>query len=150
MVPYTSYRASDLELTARLRAAVEDTLRAAKADEPDHDAITRVAQGALSMLPDDAKSLPRKQQRELLAELRERAESSLRASHPRGQGCAVTDTDAVYAALATRIPYRCKHFQLKGDYDDQIVSFSKRIGPIVPALSSALRTMKWTRAASFT
>ncbi|ABG92343.1 conserved hypothetical protein [Rhodococcus jostii RHA1] len=150
MVPYTRYRASDLELRARLRAAVEDTLRAAKADEPDHDAITRAAQGALSMLPDNAKSLPRTQQHELLAELRERAESSLRASHPRGQGRAVTDTDAVYAALSVRIPYRCKHFQVEGDYHDQILSFSKRIGPIAPALSSALRTMKWTRAASFT
>ena len=141
MVPYTSYRASDLQLTAQLRAAVEDTLRAAKADEPDRDAIGRAAQGALAMLPDDAQSLPRKHRRELMAELREQAEANLRAAQPRGQGRAVDDPDAAYAALAVRIPYRCKHFRVDGDYDDQIVYFSNRIGPIAPALSSVFSTV---------
>ncbi|MDI9941224.1 GPP34 family phosphoprotein [Rhodococcus sp. IEGM 1351] len=150
MVPHTRYRASDLELTARLRAAVEDTLRAAKADEPDHDAMTRAAQDALSMLPDNVKSLPRKQKRQLRAEFRARAEANLRAAHPRGQGRAVDDTDAAFTALAVRIPYRCKNFQIKGDYYDQIRYLTKRIGPIAPALSSVFSGMKWARAASTT
>jgi hypothetical protein len=150
MVPYTGYRASDLQLTAQLRAAVEATLRAAKADEPAPGAIGRAARGALSILPDDAKSLPRRQKRELMAELHERAEASLRAAYPRAGGRAVDDTDAAFVALAMRIPYRCKHFRVEGDYSEQIAYFSKRIGPIGPALSSVYRRMKWKRAASFT
>lgn len=102
------------------------------------------------MLPDNVKSLPRKQRRELVAEFRARAEANLRAAHPRGKGRAVADTDAAYAALAVRIPYRCKHFQIEGDYHDQIVYLTERIGPIAPASSSVFGSMKWARAASAT
>lgn len=149
-VPYARCRATDLQWTAQLRASVEAILRAARGGELDGDAIARAARDALSYLPDNVKSLSRRQRQELMAELRERAQASLRATHPGGEGRAINDADAAFVALAMRIPYRCKHFKLTDDYYDQIRVLTERIGPIAPALSSVFSNMKWKRAASTT
>jgi hypothetical protein len=140
VVDHTTYRTTDPALAAELRAAVADILRRAKAAEPDRDAVLRAAQDALSLLPMDARSLPRNQRRELFAEGRRRAEANLRAAYPHMNCGAIDDQEAAFVALAMRIPpYRMRYFQLTGEYAEQVTELSKRIEPIASALSRVQR-----------
>jgi hypothetical protein len=56
------------------------------------------------------------------------------------------DLDSAFVALATRIPYRNRQFQVPSEYSDQIAGFSKRIEPVASTLSTVLAIQKWQRA----
>jgi Golgi phosphoprotein 3 (GPP34) len=145
VIRYMTYPVSDPASAAELRASVTEILHRAKAAEPDAGAIGRAALAVLPMLPPDASSLPRRERRQLLAELRQRAEAEILAAYPNMNARGIDDRDAAFVALATRIPYRNRHFPVPDDCADLCVELSKRIAPVASALSSVLRTQKWRR-----
>jgi hypothetical protein len=146
VVRYMTYPVSDPASAGELRASVTEILHRAKAAEPDAGAIGRAARAVLPTLPPHASSLPRRERRQLMAELRQRAEAELLAAYPHMNAGGIDDQDAAFVALATRIPYRNRHFPIPGDCDDQRAELSKRIEPVASALSRVLGTQKWSRA----
>lgn len=134
------------ELRADLEASVVEILRRAKAAEPDRDAVRRAA---LALQPGDVTSLTGRQRRELLAELRRRAEADLLAAHPHMGGCGIDDQDAAFVALAMRIPYRNRHFEVPSDCAEQSAKLAERIAPVASALSSVLDAQRSKRIAGF-
>jgi hypothetical protein len=138
-----TYPVSDTALADELRASVTEILGRAKAAEPDAGAIVRAAMAVLPTMPPDASSRPRRERRQLLAELRQRAEAQILATYPNMNARGIDDRDAAFVALATRIPFRERHFPVPDDFDDLCVELSKRIEPVASALSSVLRAQKW-------
>jgi hypothetical protein len=140
---YMTYPVTDTASAAEIRASVVEILRRAKAAEPD---IATVVRAAMAVQPPDIGSLRGRQRRELLAELRRRAEADLLAAHQQMGGRGIDDQDAAFVALAVCIPYRNRQFKIPGEYSEQYTALAERIAPVASGLSRVLGTQRWQRA----